>query len=116
MRKIGIVTLLGVMIWLILVVLFFGTFRKAGASPLEPSEAAKLFGVLPLIFGLGSLGALGVWLYSLVHLLRNRSLRDGERVLWVLIIVILNLLCSILYFFLAPVPQVGQQGHGRGEA
>jgi hypothetical protein len=116
MRKIGIITVLGAMIWLIMVVLFFVTFRNTGASALEPSEAAKLFGLLPVIFGLGGLGAVGVWIYSLVHLIRNRSLRDGERILWALLIVLLNLLGSILYFLLAPVSQAGQQGRDGGAA
>ena len=62
--------------------------------------------MLLAVFGLGTqelllaLVALALWLWMLVDCLRNRSLRGNAKIAWVLIIVMLNVLGALLYFFL----------------
>ena len=51
----------------------------------------------------GAVSAL-FWVGALVHLLRNRSLEGTERIVWLLVVILLNALGAVLYFFLAPLP------------
>lgn len=60
-----------------------------------------LVGLLVLVFCGGlSLAAFAFWLWMLIHAIGNKGLSDGERIVWVLVIIFLPLLGSILYFFL----------------
>ena len=47
------------------------------------------------------------WLWMLVHAIGNKSLSDGERIVWVLVIIFLPFIGSILYFFIGK-PQGGR--------
>lgn len=62
-------------------------------SPLGfiPLLALPLIGLLMTIF----------WIWMLVDCIKNRSLNDTEKLIWVLVIVFLNGLGAILYFFIA---------------
>jgi ABC-type lipoprotein release transport system permease subunit len=54
----------------------------------------------------GTLGVLvGVacaifWLWMLIHAITNKGLRDGEKVLWVVVVIFLPCLGPLLYFFI----------------
>jgi hypothetical protein len=60
------------------------------------------------IFGLGifgillSVAALAVWIWALVHAIRNPALDDMMRIVWVLVIIFAPLVGMILYALLAP--------------
>jgi len=43
---------------------------------------------------------LALWVWALVHAIKNRGLTDGERIIWVLLIILVPLLGMILYFFI----------------
>lgn len=51
----------------------------------------------------GAVSAL-FWVGALVHLLCNRSLEGTERIVWLLVVILLNALGAVLYFFIAPLP------------
>jgi hypothetical protein len=53
-----------------------------------------------LISAVISILCFGFWLWMLVHAIGNKSLSDGEKVVWVLVIIFLPFLGSILYFFI----------------
>ncbi len=53
-----------------------------------------------LIAGLFGLACFAFWLWMLVHAITNKGLSDGEKVVWVLVIIFLPFLGSILYFFI----------------
>ena len=59
---------------------------------------------ISLIIGLGSLllglVAFVAWVWSLIHAVTNGGLSDGEKILWVLLIIFLPVLGMILYFFI----------------
>lgn len=40
------------------------------------------------------------WLWMLIHAITNRGLRDGEKIMWVLLIIFLQCLGPLLYFFI----------------
>jgi len=60
--------------------------------------ALTLLGLL--IAGVLGLACFAFWLWMLVHGITNKGLADGEKIVWVLVIIFLPLIGSILYFFI----------------
>jgi len=52
-----------------------------------------------LIVGAVCLAYVVFWICMLVHAITNKGLGDGEKIVWVLVIIFLPLLGSIIYFF-----------------
>ena len=52
-----------------------------------------------LIFFVISLIGFVFWVWMLIHAITNKGLTDGEKIVWVLVIIFLPLLGSIIYFF-----------------
>jgi len=42
----------------------------------------------------------GLWLWSLIHCVRNKQLSDTNRIIGIVLIVMLSLLGSLIYLFL----------------
>jgi hypothetical protein len=66
-----------------------------------------MFGVIELIFlpllllffiPLG-LAVFAFWIWMLIHAAQNKGLSEGEKVAWVLIIVLVHFLGALIYFF-----------------
>ena len=66
-----------------------------------------MFGVIVLIFlpllllfliPLG-LAVFAFWIWMLIHAAQNKGLSEGEKVAWVLIIVLVHFLGALIYFF-----------------
>jgi hypothetical protein len=57
------------------------------------SVIALLAVILPL-----ALLLIVLWIWALVHVIKNRRLSDGEKIGWVLAIVFFHVLGSLLYF------------------
>ncbi|MCX7722764.1 MAG: PLDc N-terminal domain-containing protein [Verrucomicrobiae bacterium] len=53
-----------------------------------------------LVSGVIGLALLAVWIWALVHAVTNRGLRDTEKIMWVLIIIVVPLIGVILYYFI----------------
>jgi len=45
------------------------------------------------------------WLSALVSVIRCQEMKDADRIIWVILLCVLNLLGLILYWFLDPVPK-----------
>ncbi|BCX50059.1 phospholipase D-nuclease [Haloferula helveola] len=58
---------------------------------------SAVFLILVVLIGLATLG---VWLWSLIHCIRNRYLNDSNRIIGILLIVLLGPLGSLIYLFL----------------
>jgi hypothetical protein len=56
--------------------------------------------ILGLFFLLLGLASFVVWIWMLIHAVTNHGLSDGEKILWVLLIIFLPLIGVLLYFFL----------------
>ncbi len=63
-----------------------------------------------LIRGVLGLLLFAFWVWMLVHAITNKGLRDGEKILWVLVVILLPFLGAVLYFFLGK-----PKGHGIGD-
>ena len=50
------------------------------------------------------------WVWMLIHAITNKGLSDGEKVVWVLVIIFLPFLGSIIYFFIGRPKGVGGLG------
>jgi hypothetical protein len=60
-----------------------------------------LFGLLVmLVCGALSIAAFAFWLWMLIHAITNKGLADGEKIVWVLVIIFLPFIGSIIYFFI----------------
>ncbi len=66
-----------------------------------------MFGIIELIFlpllllfliPLG-LAVFAFWIWMLIHAAQNKGLSEGEKVVWVLIIVLVHFLGAVIYFF-----------------
>ncbi len=58
-------------------------------------------GLLALLIGLLlSAAGFAFWLWMLIHAITNKGLPDGERIVWVLVIIFLPFIGSIIYFFI----------------
>jgi len=57
----------------------------------HPILAFPLLGLLVTIF----------WIWMLVDCIKNSSLSDTEKIIWVLVILLLNGLGALIYFFAA---------------
>ena len=51
--------------------------------------------VIPL-----TLAMFAFWIWMLVHAIQNKGLTDGEKVGWVLAIVLVHFIGALLYFFI----------------
>ena len=59
-----------------------------------------LFGFI-LVCAVIGIGCFIFWLWSLIHALTNNGLNGSEKVAWVLVILFVQLIGSIIYFFVA---------------
>ena len=64
------------------------------------SYLALVVGIQELVVILVLLVIPAVWVYSLVHCIRNKKLSDTNRIIGILLIVLLPILGSINYIFI----------------
>jgi hypothetical protein len=65
------------------------------------SIVSGIFGVLVFLFmaALG-LACFAFWLWMLIHAITNKGLGDGEKIVWVIVIIFLPFVGSLIYFFI----------------
>ena len=69
-------------------------------------------GILVMLFlVLISVALFVLWIWMLIHAITNQGLRDTEKVLWVILIILLPFLGPILYFFIGR-PKKSASGTG----
>jgi len=88
----------------------FVVFGIAGAGtsdqnlPQNISQTGFYLSWIPIAFGAFSVFSLLFWILGLIHCLTNKALRGNDKLVWILVVILLNALGSVLYFFLAPNP------------
>lgn len=50
------------------------------------------------------------WLWMLIHAITNKGLSDGEKIAWVIVVILLPILGALLYFFIGK-----SKGRGLGD-
>ena len=63
-------------------------------------------GEILLILGLALLSVV-FWIWMLIHAITNKALSDTERIIWVLVILLLNGLGALIYFFVGRPKAIG---------
>lgn len=61
------------------------------------AEASPLIMIVFLLLGLVGFA---LWLWSLIHCIKNRQLKDANRIIGIVLIVVLGLIGSLIYLFL----------------
>jgi len=60
-----------------------------------------IIGIFMLMFlALIGLLAFAFWIWMIIDAIQNKGLTDGEKVAWVVVIVLLHCLGALLYFFI----------------
>jgi hypothetical protein len=66
----------------------------------ESSHGLALGGIfIMLMFAAIALAGFVFWLWMLIHAIQNRGLDGSERIVWIIVIVFVNLVGAIIYFF-----------------
>ena len=52
-----------------------------------------------LVCGLIGIAVFAFWIWMLVHAITNKGLGDGEKIAWVLVVILLPFVGSLIYFF-----------------
>jgi hypothetical protein len=65
----------------------------------EPFAWVLGFGIFGIVL---AILAVALWVWSLVHAIRNPALDDMMRIVWVLVIVFTGLIGSLIYAIVAP--------------
>ncbi len=74
--------------------------------------AASIFGLLLMgVLVLLVVACLAFWLWMLIHALTNTGLSGSEKVAWVLVILFVNWVGAVIYFFIGR-PKAGQSPGG----
>ncbi|HEY4415229.1 MAG TPA: PLDc N-terminal domain-containing protein [Verrucomicrobiae bacterium] len=55
---------------------------------------------LILVMGVIALLAFAFWIWMLIDAIQNKGLAEGEKIGWVLVIALLHIIGSTLYFFI----------------
>lgn len=70
-----------------------------------------LVGIIVWLFvALLSLAGFAFWLWMLIHAITNKGLSDGEKIVWVLVVIFLPFIGSIIYFIIGRPKGAGGGG------
>ena len=78
------------------------------SAPIQPQQALPYhvkepaFPVLPLAALFIALLGFFIWISALIHMLTSRALQATDKILWAIVIILLNVLGAILYFTIRP--------------
>ena len=59
-----------------------------------------IFGLLMFLFMAAiSLACFAFWLWMLIHAITNKGIADTEKIVWVIVVIFLQVVGSLIYFF-----------------
>ncbi len=72
------------------------------------------FLIIPFVLGAILLGILGsiFWIWMLIDCATNKTLRDNQKIGWIIAIVFTHLLGAIIYYFVGRTPRLAQAREG----
>jgi uncharacterized BrkB/YihY/UPF0761 family membrane protein len=66
--------------------------------------------LISVFFVMGVISLIALWIYALVSAIKNERLDSNMRLIWVLVIILVNGLGALLYLLIAPNrPSAGEQ-------
>lgn len=60
-----------------------------------------------ILIGIVFVAIMGLWIWSLIHCIRNKQLSENNRIIGIVLIAILGLIGSLIYLFLPREQQGG---------
>jgi hypothetical protein len=87
---------------------FFTMMSNAADNPFHHDEMpvmlfANFFWMFVLI-GLSALVSLGIMIYYILHVNKNPRLESNQKIMWMLILIFVNSIGSIVYYFMEILP------------
>lgn len=79
-----------------------GTFYMRGDTVTVQTSSQGLSLAALVTVAVVLVAGFAFWLAALVRLLTSRHLESGDKIVWTLVLIFLNLLGAVLYFCLAP--------------
>jgi len=68
---------------------------------MPPQELVQTGASLLILIGAIGLGVFVFWLWAVIDCATNDYLRDNDKLVWILVVIFLNWLGAIIYFFVA---------------
>jgi hypothetical protein len=100
--------LIGLFLFFVAGVLVY--FNRGGPVVLgdDPQQTGRtLVFLIPTVLFLCGLFSFSIWIWALVDLLADRKLQGTDKIVWALVIILLNVLGAILYFVVFPFIRAG---------
>ncbi|MEI6323778.1 MAG: PLD nuclease N-terminal domain-containing protein [bacterium] len=72
--------------------------------PTRMSDAGLYYSMIPISMAAFGLFSVIFWIIALIHLLKNPALMGTDKIVWLLVVIFLNALGGVLYFWIAPNP------------
>ena len=84
----------------ILMFLFFNRMAEFRGDESRPFEMFSMFGRLFIAEIIMFLISIGVLLFFIIHLSRNKGMESTEKAIWVLALVLGNVICYPIYWYM----------------
>lgn len=108
----GILTFIPLLLLLVYFIVFFKFFfvlmGNAADNPFHQDEVPVMFFAnffwMFLLIGLSVVIGLGIMIYYLIHVNNNPKLDSNKKIMWMLILIFVNSIGSIVYYFIEILP------------
>jgi heme/copper-type cytochrome/quinol oxidase subunit 4 len=72
---------------------------------------SAILGFIGLVIGgVIGLAILAFWIWMLIHAITNKGLTDTEKIIWVLVIIFVQFIGALIYFFVGRPKGAGSVG------
>ncbi len=75
-----------------------------GSNMDDPSLLLGNFAIVFLCMMVAVLSGIGILIYDIVHVVKNKKFTENNRLMWILILVLAGGIGSIIYFFVEIIP------------
>lgn len=108
----GILTFIPLLLLLVYFIVFFKFFfvlmGNTADNPFHQDEVPVMFFAnffwMFLLIGLSVVIGLGIMIYYLIHVNNNPKLDSNKKIMWMLILIFVNSIGSIVYYFMEILP------------
>ncbi|HZH69509.1 MAG TPA: PLDc N-terminal domain-containing protein [Flavobacteriaceae bacterium] len=87
---------------------FFAMVGSAADNPFHQDEMPVMFFAnffwMFVLIGLSALISLGIMIYYIIHANKNPRLDSNQKIMWTLILIFVNSIGSIVYYFMEIIP------------
>ncbi|MEI8341213.1 MAG: PLD nuclease N-terminal domain-containing protein [Verrucomicrobiota bacterium] len=106
--------LIGLLFIFLLGVIFYFCRCASVVTGEDQQQAARTFVFLvPTVLILLGMLSFSIWMWALIDLLAERKLEGTDKIVWALVIILLNVLGGILYFLVLPFLRDEARSSGR---